>query len=289
MRAASNSGVPRLEGYGADDGRDGTFGIIRPDAYFVSEANICLEKAGKPFVGTIWELKPISWKNDPVRYKKGLNQVKSYINAAKNNCKATFKGGIYKNLPYIKSVAGDIVLGNKVYSVTTHAETKVKGKADSGLVFYDATLKSQRSAEKLPESAPKPVINNSQQSQLQKAVDAVKNAANADGWQGILVKGLLILLALVLAFFLAKLVAAVFAGAAAMSVSAAVAAVITLLTTSAAIAKDGVKDDDGKHKDVGLLETLKTAFGIDISKETIKDYASKKWDQTTDWVKGWFK
>ena len=52
---------------------------------------------------------------------------------------------------------------------------------------------------------------------------------------------------------------------------------------------DGVKDDDGKHKDVGLLEALKTALGVKITKETIKDYASKKWDQTTDWVKGWFK
>ena len=58
--------------------------------------------------------------------------------------------------------------------------------------------------------------------------------------------------------------------------------------SSAAIAKDAVKDDNGKHRDVGLLEALKTAFGIDISKESIKAYASKKWDQTTDWVKGWF-
>ncbi|MDN3442643.1 DUF6531 domain-containing protein [Psychrobacter sp. APC 3279] len=289
VRAAADSGVPRLEGYGADDGREGTFGIIRPDAYFVDEENIELEGAGKPFVGTIWELKPISWKNDPVRYKKGLNQVKSYINAAKNNCKATFKGGSYSSLPYIKSVAGEIALGNKVYSVTTHADTKVKGKADSGLVFYDATLKSQRTAEKLPESASKPEMSDSQKSQLQKAVDAVKDAASADGWQGILVKGLLIFLALVLAFFLAKLVAAVFAGAVAMTLAKAIAAVIALLTASAAIAKDGVKDDDGKHRDVGLLEALKTAFGIDISKESIKAYASKKWDQTTDWVKGWFK
>lgn len=84
MRAASNSGVPRLEGYGADDGRDGTFGIIRPDAYFVSEANIRLEKAGKPFVGTIWELKPISWENDPVRYKKGLNQFSELLSEVLN-------------------------------------------------------------------------------------------------------------------------------------------------------------------------------------------------------------
>ena len=74
-----------------------------------------------------------------------------------------------------------------------------------------------------------------------------------------------------------------------MSLSAAVAAVIALLFASAAIAKDGVKDDDGQHKDVGLLESLKTAFGIDISKDSIKAYASKKWDQTTNWVKGWFK
>lgn len=192
-------------------------------------------------------------------------------------------------MPYIKSVAGEIALGNKVYSVTTHADTKVKGKADSGLVFYDATLKSQRTAEKLPESASKPEMSDSQKSQLQKAVDAVKDAASADGWQGILVKGLLIFLALVLAFFLAKLVAAVFAGAVAMTLAKAIAAVIALLTASAAIAKDGVKDDDGKHRDVGLLEALKTAFGIDISKESIKAYASKKWDQTTDWVKGWFK
>ncbi len=288
VRAASNSGVPRLKGYGADDGREGTFGIIRPDAYFVSRNNRDLEDAGKPFVGTIWELKPISWKSDPVRHKRGLNQVQKYINTAKNNCKATFKGGSYSSLPYIQSVAGDIVLGNKVYSVTTHADTKVKGQADSGLVFYDATLKSQTSAEKLPESAPKPAMSDSQKSQLQKAVDAVKDAASADGWQGILVKGLLIFLALVLAFFLAKLVAAVFAGAVAMTLAKAIAAVIALLTASAAIAKDGVKDDDGNHKDVGFLEALETAFGIDISKESIKAYASKKWDQTTDWVKGWF-
>ena len=73
---------------GANDGRPvkplgATFGNLRPDAYFVDEVNRKLEKAKKPFHGRLWELKPISYFQDPVKKQKATKQVAGYINKAK--------------------------------------------------------------------------------------------------------------------------------------------------------------------------------------------------------------
>ena len=269
-----------LLGYGADKGRDGTFGNIRPDAYFVDEVNIRLELAKKPFTGTVWELKPISWLQDTkVRYKRGVAQVKTYLDKAKTTCKSAWRAGSYKELaPQIKQIERTLSLGNKSFKITTHADTfNGKGPIYSGLVFYKATeVKSEKVPETLPETAAEPVLTEQQKSQLQTAVDYVKEAATSDGLSGILIKGLLIILALAAAYFLARALPALLAN------------LILLLTASAALAKEGVVDENGNKQKVSLLDALSTSLGIKITKETIKDYASKKWDQTTDWVKGWF-
>lgn len=109
---------------------------------------------------------------------------------------------------------------------------------------------------------------------MQEAVDDVERAAQQEGWSGLDIVGLLLVLALIVAI-------AYFAGM-------AIAAIIALLLSSSALASTGV-NDNGINKKSSLLDSLKAAFGVNISKDIIKSYANKKLNNTINWIKGWFK
>lgn len=59
--------------WGGDNSRNSTFGNLRPDAYYVDTTNRNLETSGKPFQGTLWELKPISYQQDDIKRKQGIS------------------------------------------------------------------------------------------------------------------------------------------------------------------------------------------------------------------------
>lgn len=109
---------------------------------------------------------------------------------------------------------------------------------------------------------------------MQEAVDDVKRTAQQEGWSGLDIVGLILVLALIVAI-------AYFAGM-------AIVAIMALLLSSSALASAGV-NDNGINKKSSLIDSLKAAFGIKISKDIITSYANKKLNDSINWIKGWFK
>lgn len=104
----------------------------------------------------------------------------------------------------------------------------------------------------------------------------------SDAYTGsqLFVKALLVALAALVAFFLARALAA--------GIAQAFVALILLLIASVAIARDGVTDEHGNTQKPKLIDVLSTAFGINLSMDSIKSYANQKFNQVTQWIKGWF-
>lgn len=277
---------PLLIGWGGDNGRNGTFGIIRPDAYYVNKENRDLEVASKPFSGTIWELKPVSYQQDKIRRNKGIKQVNQYIARANSVTKGCWKAGDYMSIQanLKASILPTLFFNNKLFRITTLADVPqdIKNKTYSGLIFYKAVqVGNSTQASNIPDTVAEPNLSTQQKNQLQQLIDQIEAIAISQTGSQLFVKALLVALAALVAFFLARAVAA--------GIAQVFAALILLLTASVAMAKDGVVDENGNTQKPKLIDILSTAFGINLSFESIKEYANQKFNQVTQWVKGWFK
>lgn len=277
---------PLLIGWGGDNGRNGTFGIIRPDAYYVNKENRDLEVASKPFSGTIWELKPVSYQQDKIRRNKGIKQVNQYIARANSVTKGCWKAGDYMSIQanLKASILPTLFFNNKLFRITTLADVPqdIKNKTYSGLIFYKAVqVGNSTQASNIPDTVAEPNLSTQQKNQLQQLIDQIEAIAISQTGSQLFVKPLLVALAALVAFFLARAVAA--------GIAQVFAALILLLTASVAMAKDGVVDENGNTQKPKLIDILSTAFGINLSFESIKEYANQKFNQVTQWVKGWFK
>ena len=272
--------------WGGDNSRNSTFGNLRPDAYYVDTTNRNLETSGKSFQGTLWELKPISYQQDDIKRKQGISQVNKYISIAKARNRGCWSGGKYADIStYLNVLNKHITLGGNIYKITTHADKPIDAQKDiySGLVFYKATKVGILNYDERPQEATEPKIAPADKSHLDGIVERIKESMKGESLGDLVIQGALILLAIILAILLAKLILAL------GSASAALAAIILLFTSISALAKDGIVDENGNHKKVGILEALGKAIGVDFSKESLTSYAKTKFNQATEWVKGWFK
>ena len=132
--------VKGLGNYGANDSYGGVFGNLRPDAYdYINKK--------------VWELKPLSNRDDPYKYETiATTQINKYIKMANRpttssdpktkNCGDWSKGATDalfsqgQTLGYIQIGLGPF---RRIYEITLWHDTPAHG-ANTGLVFYRADL-----------------------------------------------------------------------------------------------------------------------------------------------------
>ncbi|WP_228895446.1 RHS repeat-associated core domain-containing protein [Pseudoduganella aquatica] len=249
-------------GWGANDGRNGTWVGLRPDAYYVKPTDLF-----KPsFHGTLWELKPISWSSavNPANYAAGKGEVAAYIAGAKKGC---WTAGSSKAI-VSQLTPTAVLMGGKVWNVTFQADAV---NDQSGLLFYS---KQQAQEKPVPQQVPAPALSPSQRNELDKQMQQIKAQGAKEGWSTLETIGMVVLIGLAIALLvaaailLAPAIAAVLASiAAALSAAAAgtvalMAALAALFAFSPAVAAEATKKGEEKQK--GML------------------------DGAIDWFKGWF-
>ena len=214
---------------------------------------------------------------DITKYNRGVKQVESYLDTTKKNTGQCWRGGNYNTIQHFTAQMPKIItLGENIYNITMLSDISSQGPVFSGLIFYKADKKARPNnrRKELTDDVKEPVLSPTEKRRLQETVDDVKRTAQQEGWSGLDIVGLILVLALIVAI-------AYFAGM-------AIVAIIALLLSSSALASAGV-NDNGINKKSSLIDSLKAAFGIKISKDIITSYANKKLNDSIDWIKGWFK
>jgi RHS repeat-associated protein len=176
---------PRANGWGANDGRSGTWTALRPDAYQV--------KPTTPTLGSVWELKPASWATGP-NYGKGVTQVASYIAGADPKKGICWSAGSSSAL--VETLKpNQVIMGGDVYEVTYHADPNDA----SGLLFYSREKLQKKEA---PQTIPVPVLSKKEDEDLKSQMQAVKTQAATEGLSTLQVIGIVVVIAVVIAALL---------------------------------------------------------------------------------------
>ena len=190
-------------GWGANDGRSGTWAAVRPDAYFVDPINRSLEASGSKFVGTLWELKPISWASGPQR-AAAVTQVAGYMASATRGCWTPGLSSAMTSL--IKPFP--LFFGGRLYNIFWEPDAIDA----SGLVYYTKTATTNPVPMPVtvpaPEQKPRTVpVPSTGESVLDRWID---NLVDALKWIGMaileIIKWILILIAIVVAVIAACLI-----------------------------------------------------------------------------------
>ncbi|GGX86234.1 hypothetical protein GJV26_28470 [Massilia dura] len=249
-------------GWGANDGANGIWKNMRPDAYQRTPAT------GNS--GVLWELKPSTWQNGP-KYAAGLAEVTHYINGGKAT--KDKPGGCWvagSGSALVTDLKPDVIVMNgEVWDITYVADAK---KDDSGLIFYN---KAKRVTKEKPATAPAPALSKAENDALAKQMQDMRTQGAAEGWSTLQIIGMVVLVAAVIALMIA----------AAIYVPGIVAGIIAGLgrVIAASIAKK-----------VPLATGLALMFGLNPS--TVGAQAEVKGDQkqkglldgTIEWFKSWF-
>jgi RHS repeat-associated protein len=250
-------------GWGGNDGRNGTWTSLRPDAYqAISQPNGSV-------TGNLWELKPITWSSqqNPTKYAAGQAQVASYVKNAKSGCWSPGSGSAL--LSELKPPGTVLAFEGATWVVTYSADT---ANDKSGLIFYNRVKQQQKPK---PSTVPDPVLAPGEKDQLDKQMQQIREQGAKEGWSTLEIVGMVVLIGLAIALMAAI---AVFAGTIAAiiaSIGAALAAAATgtvaLITALAAIfalgsasAAAATAETKGAEKEQGLL------------------------DGTISWFKSWF-
>lgn len=245
-------------GWGANDGRNGTWKDLRPDAYFVKPGSDKLN-----YTGTLWELKPITWASGS-KYNSGLAEVRLYKEKAKTGC---WSAGSSSSL--VNELRPDqVFMGNIPYEVRY-----VSDKVDdpSGLIFY---TKKKVETKPAPQTVPAPALSKKEAEELARQMQAVRGQGKKEGWTLVQEIGMVVLIglaiaaAIAVAILAASTIAAIIA-AIAGAIAAAASGAVTLMAAIAAVFALGTgvataAETKGKEKDQGLL------------------------DGAIDWFKSWF-
>lgn len=132
-------------------------GGAMPDAYFVDKANLQKEKNGKPFIGKLWELKPISYLWDKSKHDKATNQINRYLSS---KLKGKWSAGgcdlilAPVNLPYGGKLYEIKFLHDFVNADVKRVRNEPEAKATSGLIYYThKELKTQKQTQTSTEAA----------------------------------------------------------------------------------------------------------------------------------------
>jgi RHS repeat-associated protein len=243
-------------GWGANDGRDGTWKGLRPDAYFVKPGS---DK--DKYTGTLWELKPISWASDP-KHKAGLGEVKLYKEEAKTGCWSAGSSSYLANM----LIPDKVFMGNATYEVNYVADAKDA----SGLIFY---TKKKLETKQAPESVPAPSLSKKDADELARQMQAVRVQGKKEGWSTVQEIGMVVLIGIAIALALAV---AIF--------PATVAAIIASIGGAITAAASG---------EVGLMAALAAVFALGPSVAAAAETKGKEKEQglldgAIDWFKSWF-
>jgi len=233
-------------GWGANDGRDGTWKDLRPDAYFVEPGNDKVNYTGK-----LWELKPITWASGS-KYGAGLAEVLLYKSEAKTGCWSAGSSSSLAN----RLTANKIFMGNATYEVNYVADEE----DGSGLIFY---AKKKLETKPEPKIVPAPALSKKDSDELARQMQAVRNQGKKEGWSTLLEIGMLVLIGVAIAAAIAVAVVPASIGAIISAIAGAIAAAasgaVTLLAAIAAVFALGTgvaaaAEAKGKEKEQGLLD-----------------------------------
>lgn len=247
--------------WGGNDGRNGTWTALRPDAY-----QVIVQPAGA-YVGSLWELKPITWSSyqNFAKYSIGLAQVASYVAKAKGGCWSPGSG--IDLLSKLKPPGTSLVFEQATWVVTYTGDT-INDK--SGLIFYSRVKQPQKPQ---PAAVPDPLLAPAEMAELDKKMKQIREQGIKEGWSTLEVIGMIVLIGVAIA---AMVAVAIFAGTIAAviasigaALAAAAAGTVALMTALAAIfalgsAPAAAAETKGEEKQKGML------------------------DSTISWFKSWF-
>ncbi|MBV7536047.1 hypothetical protein KW842_09745 [Duganella sp. sic0402] len=247
-------------GWGANDGRNGTWVGLRPDAYFVAPG-----QSATNYTGVLWELKPWTWSSG-ANYDAGKKEVKDYIQFAKNGC---WMAGSSQTLVGLLS-PDEVLMNGEFWKIDYLADTTNDG---SGLLFY---TKQKLEKKPQPSTVPAPVLSKKDSDELEKQMQAVKAQGAKEGWSTLVTIGMVALIGIAIALLLAVAVVA----------TLAVAAIISGIATAVAAASTG---------SVGLMAALAAVFALGAA-PTLANAAETKGrekqagmlDNAIGWFKSWF-
>lgn len=241
-------------GWGANDGRQGTWTGLRPDAYHAVTNPAA--KAG--FAGNVWELKPLSWSEarNPINYATANAQVAAYVKNAKTGC---WSAGSGKYLMNQLQVPGTTM----IYQGSSYAVTYIPDPVDTtGLIFYGKVKMQEKER---PATAPAPALAPQQRAELDRQMQQIKQQGAREGWSSLITTGLIVLLAVAIAILIAVALApeVVIAGIIATIgavLSAAAKGAVTLMAGLAAAfalgaAPAAAAETKGREKEQGLLDS----------------------------------
>lgn len=244
-------------GWGANDGRSGTWKDLRPDAYYADP-----KSNPANYTGTLWELKPITWASGK-KYDTGLGEVALYKKEAKTGCwSAGSSSSLRKRLE-----PDEVFMGNATYEINYVADAK----DNSGLIFY---TKKKLETKPEPQTVPAPALSRKDADELARQMQAVRVQGKKEGWTTLQEIGMVVLIgvaiaaAIAVAILAASTIAAIIA-AVAGAIAAAASGAVTLMAAIAAVFALGTgvaaaAETKGKEKEQGLL------------------------DGAIDWFKSWF-
>lgn len=243
-------------GWGANDGRKGTWNQLRPDAYFV--------QPGQPssYTGTLWELKPTSWSSG-ANYTAAKGEVALYIKSAQDGC---WTAGSSSTL--VKKLNPDEVLMNGEFWEINYV---ADGQDDSGLLFY---TKKKLQKKPQPQTVPAPVLSKKESDELAKQMADIRAQGAKEGWSTLQTIGMVVLIGLAIAALIAVAILA----------APAIAAVIAAIGGAIAAAGAGT---------VSLMAALAALFAfspaVAAEAETKGDEKQKGLlDGAVGWFKSWF-
>jgi RHS repeat-associated protein len=260
-------------GWGANDGRSGTWDKLRPDAYYVDPSNVNANDP-KKYSGTLWELKPISWQEGS-NYIAGKDEVDLYIKKAKTGC---WTAGSSKELvDDLKPT--QVFMGNATYDVKFVAD---KVDDNSGLLFY---TKKKQETKQQPQTVPAPVLSKKDADELAKQIQAMRDQGKKEGWTVWQEIGMVVLVGLAIAAAIAvAILAAPTIGAIIASLGAAIAAAAAAFAAAAAA---------GIAATASMAGVLAALFAFTPTQVAAAEQKGKEKEQgmldgAIDWFKSWF-
>ena len=238
-------------------------GGLLPDAYHVTPLNLLNEKAKKSFVGSVWELKPISYLHDQKKYQSAKNQLQGYIDNAK---RGTWSAGCNTMI----SIAPQEFLwqGRKkqVSFINDFVPKAHIGKRQldepSGLIFYAIKDIKEDSSKKPKEQVAEELVKAPESSKLRQIINDIQDGLTNLSPVAKIGIAVLIIAAVVAIAYFGGVGAAI--AAAISSLAWALRSGVAILTALSAVlgttANAATAEKEGEKQQKGLLDKMYDKF-----------------------------
>lgn len=238
-------------------------GGLLPDAYHVTPLNLLNEKAKKSFVGSVWELKPISYLHDQKKYQSAKNQLQGYIDNAK---RGTWSAGCNTMI----SIAPQEFLwqGRKkqVSFINDFVPKAHIGKRQldepSGLIFYAIKDIKEDSSKKPKEQVAEELVKAPESSKLRQIINDIQDGlTNLSPVAKIGIAVLIIAAVVAIAYFggVGAAIAAAISSLA-WALRSSVAILIALSAVLGTTANAATAEKEGEKQQKGLLDKMYDKF-----------------------------